>query len=54
MCDSLSEAGGVLDFRSESERGAFVDDCAKTIFYCVISIDGSRVEIPEMVFEKPL
>ena len=34
--------------------GRFVGDCAKTIFYRVILIDGSRIEIPVRVIEKPL
>ena len=35
VCDSLSRAECILDFKVESKRETVVSDCAKTIFFAV-------------------
>ncbi len=54
VCDLSLKAECVPAFVNESERGPFVDDCAKTIFYRVIPIDRSRVGVFAAAFERPL
>ena len=54
MCDPVGKGECVPAFVNESERGPFVDDCAKTIFYRVIPIDRSRVGVFAAAFERPL
>lgn len=44
LCGDLSPKAECADFRRESKRGAFVDDCAKIVFCRVIPIDGNRKE----------
>ena len=54
VCDSLSKAECIPDFKVESKRETVVSDCAKTIFfYHVIPIDRSREGLFVTVFEKP-
>ena len=54
MCDLSPRAECVPAFVNESERGPFVDDCAKTIFYRVIPIDGSREGVFVTALERSL
>ena len=54
VCDPAGEGECVLAFVRESERGPFVDDCAKTIFRRVIPIDGSKEGVFVTAFERPL
>ena len=54
MCDPVGEGECVLAFVRESERGPFVDDCAKIIFCRMIPIDESRVGVFAATLERPL